>query len=98
MSSAESTSPTIEPWGIRSPFKDGHFRKVAGASKWICLCRIWHLLPFWGWLFHNRSIRRRKPPQKFLAARRASRTAPETAVTATILIRFCVAIDNVENA
>jgi hypothetical protein len=31
--------------------------------------------------------------QKCLAARKASSTAPETAVTATILIRFCVATD-----
>ena len=36
--------------------------------------------------------------QKRLAARRASRTAPETAVTATILTRLWVAIDSVEDA
>ena len=35
--------------------------------------------------------------QKRLAARRASRTAPETAVVATILIRLCAAIDSVED-
>jgi len=36
--------------------------------------------------------------QKCLAARSPSRTAPEMAVTATMLIRFCVAIDIVEAA
>ena len=35
--------------------------------------------------------------QKRLAARRASRTAPETAVMATILTRLWVAIDSVED-
>src|SRR4051794_17439027 len=39
---------------------------------------------------------RSTPSQKFLAAKRVSRTAPETTVTATMLIRLCVAIDNVE--
>ena len=34
--------------------------------------------------------------QKCLAARRASRTVPETAVMATKLTRLCVAIDSVE--
>jgi hypothetical protein len=36
--------------------------------------------------------------QKCLAARSPSSTAPETAVTATMLIRFCVAIDIVDAA
>jgi hypothetical protein len=35
--------------------------------------------------------------QKRLAARRASRTVPETTVLATILTRLCVAIDSVED-
>ena len=35
--------------------------------------------------------------QKCLAARRVSKTAPETAVTATILNRLCAAIDSVED-
>ena len=35
--------------------------------------------------------------QKCLAASRASRTAPETVVVATILVRLCVAIDSVED-
>ena len=36
--------------------------------------------------------------QKCLAARSPSRTVPETAHTATILIRFCVATDIVDAA
>jgi hypothetical protein len=35
--------------------------------------------------------------QKCLAAKRVSRTAPETAVTATILTRLCAAIESVED-
>jgi hypothetical protein len=36
--------------------------------------------------------------QKCLAARSPIRTAPDTAVTATMLMRFCVAIDIVDAA
>jgi hypothetical protein len=36
--------------------------------------------------------------QKCLAAKSPSRTTPETAVTTTMLIRLCVAIDTVEAA
>jgi hypothetical protein len=41
---------------------------------------------------------RRLPISKCLAARSPSSTAPETAETATILIRFCVAIDSIDDA
>jgi nucleoside permease NupC len=36
--------------------------------------------------------------QKYLAARSVSRTAPEVVLTATILIRFCVATDAIDAA
>jgi hypothetical protein len=42
-----------------------------------------------------RSEKNTTAPQKYLAARNVSRTAPEVVTTATILIRFRVAISNV---
>lgn len=47
--------------------------------------------------FHNNAYAN-AARQKCLAARSPSRTVPETADTATILIRFCVATDSIDAA
>ena len=82
------------PWG-------GYF-DAGGLRIARRVCGRFPAVPSWGLLGGKRQISPTKQCVEAvhittLAARRASRTAPETAVVATILNRLCAAIDSVED-